>query len=217
MIGIFDVKEVLEYLAGFGVSVVVGHVAVSRLTEALWNAMRPGGAPAAGSLPVRQWLPALSGIAERSLYTTSLLLGKPEFIGIWLALKAAGQWNRWQDAEKAEQVEGRAIYHAFLIGSAASIGFGVTGFAVTVWLKDGPAGYAVAVPLLLILALEAARAFALRAARRERSSAIESLILPGETGKETGNALPVSEGVPGIDPLGIDRRPNTRSRRRYQE
>jgi len=57
---------------------------------------------------------AFVGFAEAILYPTALLVGQPEFIGVWLALKVAGQWKEWKAG-----YEGRAPrFNRFLIGSA---------------------------------------------------------------------------------------------------
>jgi hypothetical protein len=60
------------------------------------------------------------GICERVSYTAAFLLGIPTWIGVWLAIKVAAQWNRWTDEE-------RATYNVFLIGNLLSIVFGFLG------------------------------------------------------------------------------------------
>ena len=55
------------------------------------------------------------GIVERSLYTTAFLLNQPGFVAVWLALKVASRWKRW------EEVGDRATYNLFLIGSGLSL------------------------------------------------------------------------------------------------
>jgi len=37
----------------------------------------------------------LLGLCENTMYPVSLLVGKPEFIGVWLAVKVAGAWILW--------------------------------------------------------------------------------------------------------------------------
>ena len=54
------------------------------------------------------------GMCERVTYTVSILLGAPTWIGVWLAIKVAAQWNRWQGEE-------RATYNVFLIGNLLSV------------------------------------------------------------------------------------------------
>lgn len=60
------------------------------------------------------------GICERTSYTAAILLGVPTWIGVWLAIKVAAQWRRWQGEE-------RATYNVFLIGNILSIFFGLVG------------------------------------------------------------------------------------------
>jgi len=60
------------------------------------------------------------GICERASYTAAILLGVPTWIGVWLAIKVAAQWNRWQAEE-------RATFNVFLVGNLLSIFFGLLG------------------------------------------------------------------------------------------
>lgn len=66
--------------------------------------------------PVHLWPPLLVGSCEAVLYPTAVLLGKAEFISVWLALKVAGQWSFWTGDYK-----GRNRFNMFLIGNALSI------------------------------------------------------------------------------------------------
>lgn len=69
------------------------------------------------------WLPATVGALERTLYFFALLMGKPEFIAVWLALKVAGSWPQWSELIPLgkKRLSGRAIFQVFLIGNALSI------------------------------------------------------------------------------------------------
>lgn len=69
---------------------------------------------------INSYPPAIVGLCEAVLYPSSFLMGKPEFIGVWLALKVAGQWKMWQD----NQV-GRRRFNRFLVGNALSVIVGV--------------------------------------------------------------------------------------------
>ena len=60
------------------------------------------------------------GIVERGLYTVAVIIGAPEWIAVWLAVKVAVAWSRWQGEE-------RATYNVFLIGNALSVMFGFIG------------------------------------------------------------------------------------------
>jgi len=61
------------------------------------------------------------GIIERLLYTSAFFLGFPEWVPVWLGLKVAVSWKRWQKEEE------RGIYNIFLIGNALSLIFGFVG------------------------------------------------------------------------------------------
>lgn len=60
------------------------------------------------------------GIIERILYTIALIMGLPQWIGIWLTLKVAVTWKKWEGKSRDQ-------YNIFLIGNALSILFGVIG------------------------------------------------------------------------------------------
>ena len=79
---------------GYIFAVVIGHFFIRWIVDEMWKETgwdgtnyddRPG-----------YYQPRLVGLIERVLYLGSLQMGKPEFIGLWLALKVAGQWNRWR-------------------------------------------------------------------------------------------------------------------------
>ncbi len=95
--------------------------------------------------PADMWSPTLVGISESVMYPMALFLGKPEFIGVWLAVKVAGQWVRWKgdagqstasagsDIEKLN--EGRRRFNGFLVGSSLSIMSGTaTWGALKIWV-----------------------------------------------------------------------------------
>ena len=77
--------------------------------------------------PTDRLAPALTGLCEAVLYPAALFLGKPEFIGVWLAIKVAGQWVRWSgtptgaEASVATLNRGRRLFNRFLIGNAISV------------------------------------------------------------------------------------------------
>lgn len=157
------------YLVGFGgkiiriawgyiFAVIAGHFAISKYIDRLWfligwQTSNPDERPA-------HYLAYLLGIIERSLYFAALLANKPEFVGIWLALKVAGQWNRWGEKAKigTVELEGRVFYNIFLIGSGLSIAYAFVGANIFMSMgKHEDKGYigswfAVAIlPILLII------------------------------------------------------------------
>jgi len=129
VVGIFLLSIVLTHLLIFG---------ASRLLRLL---LRLHGDDSHADM----WSPALVGISESVMYPTALFLGKPEFIGVWLAVKVAGQWVRWKgdagqsptssesDIEKLN--EGRRRFNGFLVGNSLSIMSGTaTWVALKIWV-----------------------------------------------------------------------------------
>jgi len=89
------------------------------------------------------WSPTVVGVCESIMYPTALLMGQGDFIGLWLALKVAGQWVRWRgEPEKKtetleERNEGRRRFNRFLVGSALSVILaGVTYGALRIWVLE---------------------------------------------------------------------------------
>jgi hypothetical protein len=68
-------------------------------------------------------LGAYIGSVEQFMYTASVLLGRPEFIGVWLALKAVGEWRTRRD--EVDVIGVPREYTIFLIGNALSVIAGV--------------------------------------------------------------------------------------------
>ncbi len=65
-----------------------------------------------------QVMKSAQGFIERFLYMTAWLVGYPELIAVWLALKVASQWKRWSED---------AGYNTFLVGTALSVFWGSAG------------------------------------------------------------------------------------------
>ena len=109
--------NVFSLVTGYLVSSLGGALLLWLLIDRLaWGYLAKHGIPKkeAGILTLPM------GIVERSLYTTAILLNQPGFIAIWLALKVASQWTRWQDKE-------RGTYNVFLIGNGLSLMIAFTG------------------------------------------------------------------------------------------
>ena len=66
------------------------------------------------------------GIIERASYTAALILGVPEWIAVWLAMKVAVGWREQQKRESPSD-------NLYLIGNILSIMFGVIG----AWIAIG--------------------------------------------------------------------------------
>ena len=96
---------------GYAVSTVGGTLVLWLLIDKLaWGHLAKKGIP--GKSPGILTLPM--GNVERFMYTTVFIIDQPAFVAVWLALKVASQWKRWEGEE-------RATYNVFLIGSGISI------------------------------------------------------------------------------------------------
>ena len=90
--------------------------------------------------------PAFLGISESVMYPMALFFGKPEFIGVWLAIKVAGNWVAWkgddvvqpstEGAPSMEQInKGRRRFNAFLVGNSLMVMLGIaTWGALKIWV-----------------------------------------------------------------------------------
>jgi hypothetical protein len=103
---------------GFIVSTLGGAAVLWLLIDQLAWPYVVKGLDGKGKSPRSLTLPL--GVCERASYTAAILLGAPSWIGVWLAIKVAAQWTRWQGDE-------RATYNVFLIGNILSIIFGFVG------------------------------------------------------------------------------------------
>ena len=120
-----DCLRVGRFLIGYVFSAFVGHLIVSWAVGSLWQAsgekeydsLRP---PA----PIRFW----HGVMERIIYTSVVVLGKPEGIAVWLAFKAIMRW-RIRENHPAH-ISGSNIY---MIGTALNVAIGVIGAFIAKW------------------------------------------------------------------------------------
>ena len=60
------------------------------------------------------------GMLERALYVLALVSGNASWIGLWLGLKTAASWNRWQDKNSAST-------NVWLLGNGLSVLYGAIG------------------------------------------------------------------------------------------
>jgi len=124
----------IRYLFGYSFSVVAGWLLIALIVRKMHDrvdeevAKQYPGLPRHGIRPFR-WFPAEFGLVERALYTSSWLLGRPEFIGIWLIVKIGARWTLPKDRK-----DSRHRYYPVLLGTALSVGYGVVGAIVIQWL-----------------------------------------------------------------------------------
>ncbi len=117
----------LPYVIGYGFATIVAHFPIAWLVGRLWISIGEG--PATENRPGR-WLAKIVGLVERALYVGSISFNTPQFVGIWLALKVAGQWFAWKEGLKEGDrlLSGHSIFSIFLIGNGASLGYAFVGF-----------------------------------------------------------------------------------------
>jgi|SRR5437762_5514606 len=98
----------------------------------------------------------LMGQVERPLYVAAFLANEPTFVGIWLGLKTAGGWKRWQDEIKLKDgggaISGRTVFNVMLIGSAVLVAYGWVGAYIVRTLEHHNWQSAVVVSVALLLA-----------------------------------------------------------------
>lgn len=107
-------RLVFGFLVSMGGGAVVLWLLIDRLAWPYVTQGHTSGGKSARSLSVPL------GICERASYTAAILMGAPAWISVWLAIKVAAQWSRWNGEE-------RATFNIFLIGNLISIFFGVLG------------------------------------------------------------------------------------------
>jgi hypothetical protein len=104
--------------------------------------------------------PELVGHMERFIFTSCILLGMPDIIGIWLAIKGAGSWSTWSKGKtlvaknnEEEQFEGIDLFCVFLIQSGFSIIYGVGGALLSLWILKGKPYVLLAAGILVVSVL----------------------------------------------------------------
>ena len=143
----------IAYAIGLFYSLVFGHVGTWLVVKKLWKPFQKSGQ----SLRPHPYTPIIVGLIERTLFFFSILLGYEEFVAIWLALKVAGQWKRWEDGFNIDTDDlemknsGRVLYNIFLIGSGLSLGFAVMWAKLKVYMEKGLIWQAIAFPLSLFI------------------------------------------------------------------
>ena len=147
---------IIPIAAGFVFVTIIAHFPVSWLVEQLWKSVSSEGKKRKDLGPA-YWLPRIIGTVERTLYLSSFIAGSPEFVGIWLALKTAGQWSAWKEGIKGkddvEIISGHSVFSIWLIGNGASLAYALVGFHITENLKECPGSSILLVIALLVATL----------------------------------------------------------------
>ena len=138
-------------LLGYAFAVLVGSVLIGLLSRQALHQIGmpreptsdPSGANVDSDAMANPWTAVYVGVVERVLYVAALQSGVPEFIGLWLALKVAGEWKRW--------AERRKIFQVFLIGSGFSVLYSVVGFRMIEWIMRNELTPLVAAPAAVVI------------------------------------------------------------------
>lgn len=115
-------------LIGYLVSVLGGALVILPIWQWMWKKVAPTGSP----LKQPKILAIIQGIAERSLYTSCIVIGRPDGIAVWLAFKAIQRVRIREQSDihpEYAHVPGTAIY---LTCNALSVGFGVVGGLIAI-------------------------------------------------------------------------------------
>lgn len=144
-------------LVGYGFSLVAEAILVKNLIETMWEKVAPT-SEARSSLRVFPWQGEALARVESVLYVMFLQLGLGYLIGLWVAMKVAGQWQRWSDPGDpgAGRPTGWTVLNVFMIGNALTILYAGVGFKLIGWVEEGRVlriGATIAVVFALTLAL----------------------------------------------------------------
>ena|SRR6202035_588888 len=89
---------ILANLIGYFFAVVVAQLLIAPIQNKLWDDLiSTSGMPAQRVRP-RAWHATVVGLIERTLYVAAIQASAAALIGVWLALKAASQWEGWRRA-----------------------------------------------------------------------------------------------------------------------
>jgi len=128
-------KSWFWYGIGFGFSALVGGWLVKPLIIQMHRRVNEhvkGIYPSLSHDQIRPftWFPRICGYIERPAYTASWLIGRPEFIGVWLVVKMAARWTLPKDP-----MDSRHRYYPVLVGNLLSVLYGVVGAIAIKWLQ----------------------------------------------------------------------------------
>jgi hypothetical protein len=123
-----QIEDLWIYALGYSYSILGCLSIVRAIVDKMWIGIGWSGDVIFDENRPHTWHVRILGTLEAILYTSSWLAGKAEFIGVWIALKVAGNWNRWT-------VE-RHVFSIFLIGNAFVILFSVCGASLIKWINN---------------------------------------------------------------------------------
>jgi hypothetical protein len=127
-------ERIAAIAAGYLFAILIGHWATSALMRIGWlRVTAPLGSTGPANPTSHPEHPAAVGLLERTLYVAAWQLDARGFIGLWLALKVAGNWKRWtEDTTRGTGIiAGGTSFNLFLLGAGTSLAFGIGGARIT--------------------------------------------------------------------------------------
>lgn len=104
------------YAAGYLIAILIGQVTIGPIVGVLIRRYLSGEREI-----TQRGLARLIGMVEQVLYISAVLVGKPEFIGVWLVVKVAGEWRPRANDGRPVVVGQAREYTIFLIGNGLAI------------------------------------------------------------------------------------------------
>ncbi len=146
--------EMSKIFLGLAYTLIAGHHWTSKIVNILWKHIQD---EEESSRPFA-YTAEIVGHIERVLYFFAIYSGFTEFIAVWLALKVAGKWARWEtgttDNDEEKRDIGRVFYNTFLIGSGLSLGYAFVGVNLVYLLLDKEKIISWIAPVALIVGSE---------------------------------------------------------------
>lgn len=143
----------IDYVAGFAFSILGSYIFVRFTVNTMWIHLGWTRDMTNDELRPFAYQSVIIGSLESIMYTSCWLIGKHEFIGVWLILKVGGQWGRWTQelTIRNRQITGRSIFNIFLVGNALVILYSIIGAMLIEWINKGKIAESIAVPVLLVI------------------------------------------------------------------
>lgn len=131
----------LPYLAGYLVAWGLSFLCLNFIYEEIWREIPKNKSDQDHEL--HRYYGRAIGALEQIIYLAALLQPKPTYtvIGIWLAFKVAGRWERskieYEKNREKDRLYIHVIYSNFTIGNAFSLIYAFIGVHVTLLIQKG--------------------------------------------------------------------------------
>lgn len=125
---IIDTNDIFFIFASFLYVLFIGHIGVYYVVKKMWSILQIE--TNESKLKSRLWQGVVTGAIDRALFVIALLMGKPDFIALWLGLKTVSQYKRWSEDET-----GRATFNIFLAGNGLSLLYVVATYGLVILEK----------------------------------------------------------------------------------